>query len=152
MPHPFRSPRHLGDWAELLFLVKAVALGLDVSIPFGVKRYDVLVHTQRRTLRVQVKCVGTRSSRGSAYHVPIAHRRPYTADDIDLLAAYLYPHATWYLFPVARLPAGSSLAVRPDDPHDVWARYREAWHLLRRPAATSALDLDACAASPQSWR
>jgi hypothetical protein len=45
-----------GEWAELCFMARAAGMGMSVSKPHGdSRRYDVLVETGRRIVRVQVK-------------------------------------------------------------------------------------------------
>src|SRR5580698_6308341 len=67
---------------------------------------------------------------------------PYTADEIDFIAAYVVAHDAWYIIPVAEIgnlahirlyPEG---AKRADGAH--FEKYREAWDLLRRGAARPA--------------
>jgi hypothetical protein len=45
-----------GEWAELQFMAKAAKFGLRISKPWGESaRYDMVIETGGRFLRVQIK-------------------------------------------------------------------------------------------------
>jgi PD-(D/E)XK endonuclease len=136
-----------GVIAELIFVVKAASMGFAVSKPYGDSEpYDVIIEANGRLLRIQVKSVFTTSRWG--YSIAVTRKRqqkpglPYSALEIDFIAAYVVAHDAWYIIPVAEIvnltnirlyPAG---AKRQDGAH--FEKYREAWDLLRRGAARPA--------------
>jgi hypothetical protein len=136
-PVPKNAKR--GDLGEVAFLHKATSLGLDVSLPYGhIHRYDFLVDNGTNIWRVQVK-TGSLMVDG-LYRVAVRHGtnhglQAYTASEIDFVAAYILPEDTWYILPVREVVERKLLMFRPKGypRRDIWAHYREAWHLLRQP-------------------
>jgi hypothetical protein len=128
-----------GDLGEAAFLLKATSLGLTVAKPWGNKCfYDFMVDGGGRLLRVQVK--STAYMTGGMYHVGMYHRpyrkvRPYAESEIDFAAVYIVPEETWYLLPVEEVAERTNMLFRPKGwtRRDPYAKYREAWHLLREP-------------------
>ena len=119
-----------GEWTELLFMTRATELGLRVIKPWGdSSRYDFVVETGGRFLRVQVKSTSHR--RGNNYICSIDGRgkNPYTAADIDFFAIYVIPIDSWYIIPIAE--SASAISLSPHNSLSRHAVYREAWHLLR---------------------
>jgi hypothetical protein len=119
-----------GEWTELLFMTRATEHGLRVIKPWGdSSRYDFVVETGGRFLRVQVKSTSHR--RGKQYICSIDGRgkNPYTADDIDFFAIYVVPLDIWYIIPVEK--SGLAINLSPHNSLSKNAAYREAWHLLR---------------------
>ena len=118
-----------GEWTELLFMTSATDHGLRVIKPWGdSSRYDFVVETGGRFLRVQVKSTSCR--RGNIYVCTVDPRgqKPYTAADIDFFAIYVIPVDSWYIIPIEQ-----SRAVINLTPHNSLSKnacYREAWHLL----------------------
>lgn len=127
-----------GEEVEVRFLLKALTLGLAVSKPYGDNiPYDFLVDNGRCIFRVQVKSV-TRFDLGS-YRLSTARggrlKSPYSAHEIDFLAAYIIPEDAWYLLPVRAFTPRKSLRLcarngRPGSRPRRLERYREAWRLL----------------------
>lgn len=132
-----------GEQGELAFLSKASSLGFALSIPYGhMQRYDFVVDNGRKLWRVQVKT--TQHLLNGLYLVGVRHRanrcaHAYTASETDFVAVYILPEETWYILPVRVVSKHRSLLFRPRGYHrrDPYARYREAWHLLRRSARSS---------------
>jgi PD-(D/E)XK endonuclease len=119
-----------GEWTELLFMTRATEQGLRVIKPWGdSSRYDFVVETGGRFLRVQVKSTSHR--RGNNYICSIDGRgnNPYTAADIDFFAIYVIPIDSWYIIPIAE--SASAISLSPHNSLSRHAVYREAWHLLR---------------------
>jgi hypothetical protein len=122
--------------AEIEFLRRAVRLGFRVSKPYGDSdRYDFVVDTGTRLVRVQVKS-SSKLSQGAYF---IASQRcsngvaiPYRVDEIDFLAAYVFPEDAWFIIPVQAFVPRTSLHLFPRERGEVgmFARYREAWILL----------------------
>jgi hypothetical protein len=130
--------KHTGEVAELAFMLKAASLGFAVAKPYGDnQRYDFVVDVGGKLVRVQVKS-STHPDRFGAYF--IASQRcsngwaiPYTAGEIDFLAAYVFPEDAWFIIPVEAFVPKTSLrllAKERGEAGQFWM-YREAWHLLR---------------------
>lgn len=145
---PFRVPgdssrprpntKRTGEYSEAAFLLKATDEGFGVTKPWGdSERYDFIVDAGRRLWRVQLKCTATLRARGydvqSIYAVYGQGKVCYTAEDIDVLVAYIIPKKTWYVLPVEVFVPSRSLRFYPDIEckRAKWEGYREAWDLLR---------------------
>jgi PD-(D/E)XK endonuclease len=128
-----------GELGEAAFVYKAVSLGFVVAKPHGdMHRYDFIVESGNGLWRVQVKACAT--LKNGLYQANTCLKRagvliPYTASEIDFVAAYIIPEQTWYVVPVREVVGRTSLSFRPKGfPRlDIYAHYREAWHLLREP-------------------
>ena len=122
-----------GEWVEMQFMARAAAHGLTVSKPWGDSaRYDFAVEYNGRFYRVQVKSTSYKSGR---FYVcgwcPPGGQRPYTAQDIDLLAAYIIPEDIWYILPVSVVASHKrGIALAPDRPDNRHFPFMEAWHLF----------------------
>jgi hypothetical protein len=142
-----RQPKARGEWAELRFMTRAAELGLRVSKPWGENApYDFAVDHRGRFLRVQVKC--TCKKRSNSYVCSVtSNRGPYSAAEIDFIAALIIPADTWYILPIAALiiPADTwyilpiaalrrsfDVWLAPHRPHSRYAKFQEAWYLLKR--------------------
>lgn len=131
---PFRDLKKQGEWAELVFMARAAALGLNVAKPWGdSNRYDIAVEHRGALWRVQVKCTGYCGE--YAYRVLHRNRRkfkPYTAREIELMAVYVIPLDTWYLIPVGAIGRRRSIRLYPHrrGSSGRYEKYREAWSLL----------------------
>ena len=118
---------------------KAASLGFALTLPYGhLRRYDFIVDSGRNLWRVQVKT--TTSMRDGLYKVSVSRTdnrvsRPYTESEIDFVVAYVVPEKTWYVLPVREVVGHKDIGFRPKGFRrlDIWAHYREAWHLLRQP-------------------
>jgi hypothetical protein len=133
-----------GMMAELIFVVKAASMGFAVSKPYGDSEpYDLIVEQNGRVFRIQVKSVFTTSRWG--YSVSVARNRahkpivPYSAQEIDFLAAYVVAHDAWYIIPVAEIATLSHIRLYPEGAKRqdgaLFEKYRDAWDLLRLGAA-----------------
>jgi len=127
-----RHPKARGEWAELRFMLRATELGLRVTKPWGDNSpYDLVIETNGRFLRVQVKC--TRFRRGRSYKCHLdSNGHPYTPDQIDFIAAYIIPTDTWYILPIRATNAQPDILLTPHNPRSKYEKYKEAWHLLQR--------------------
>jgi hypothetical protein len=137
--------RNRGYLAEMAFMRKASAMGFGVSKPWAdCECYDFVLRAGSAFWRVQVKSVRAKSVRRPHYRVTTVGRlqRPYTADQIDFLAAYIFPEDTWYIFPVSVVENRAALYLRPKSKRSHFEQYREEWKLMERavtePAAVSA--------------
>ncbi len=128
-----RSRKWMGEVAESAFLHKAMDLGLAVAKPWGdSSRYDFVVDSGERLLRVQVK--STRCLCEERYAVAAHGGDPtagYTAEEIDFLVAWVVPEDAWYVIPVEAFTPHKHLWLYPRGEHaGQYERYREAWELL----------------------
>lgn len=133
--------KELGDLGELAFVLAASSKGLAVSKPFGdCRRYDLIVDSGRRLLRIQVKSLYTRPRQGPYRINSSRHRRAgtlaYATDEIDFLAAYIATRDIWYIVPVAAILSIRTISMFPDgftQNRQGCAKfeiYKEAWHQL----------------------
>jgi hypothetical protein len=87
-----------------------------------------------RFRRVQVK--STDVARGDGGYICYLKRtgiRYYRIEDVDFFAIYVLAKKTWFILParvVLRLK--SNIRVAPGMKKQKYARYEEAWHLLRK--------------------
>jgi hypothetical protein len=127
-----RQPKARGEWAELRFMARAAELGLRVSKPWGENApYDFAVDHCGRFFRVQVKC--TCKKRSNSYVCSItSNRGPYSPAEIDFIAALIIPADTWYILPISALRRSFDVWLAPHRPHSRYAKFQEAWHLLKR--------------------
>ena len=129
------SGKKRGELAELAFLYKAVRLGFAVSETYGDSdRYDFIVRSGEHFWKVQVKS-SSRLVRGS---YPVDARRrtkkhrsiPYTADEIDFVAAYVAPEDAWFVIPIQSLQPHFQLYPRGSEKRGPFDQFREAWYLM----------------------
>ena len=100
--HPDYKKR--GELIELAFIFKAASLGFSVARPYGdSNRYDLIVDSGKRLLRIQVKSTIRVYRGGYSVHATGSPKREfpaYTAEEIDFLVAYIIPLDIWYIVPV----------------------------------------------------
>ena len=91
-----------------------------------------MLEKQGHVCRVQVRSVN--SERHGVYAVRTIRSgpRPFTADDIDFLAAYVIPQEAWYVIPVGQISRLDTIYLRPHRQSRAqhFEKYREAWNLL----------------------
>jgi PD-(D/E)XK endonuclease len=127
--------KQLGEMAEAAFLAKVAGMGFVVACPWGdSERYDFILDVRGKMWRVQVKS-SHRMGKDGMYSIR-AHghsAEAYTADEIDMLAAYVVPENVWYVFPVRALGGMRSLKLYPSSrrQRSRFEKYREAWGILR---------------------
>lgn len=131
-----RDAKRQGERAELVFAERAMRQGWTVSKPYGESAaYDFIVDAGGVLRRVQVRSVGV--ERAGTYRVSGGKggsgKTGYTAEDIDVLAAYVAPCNTWYLIPVEAFAPAKSIHLCPQRrstrKHE---KYREAWEVIGR--------------------
>ncbi len=142
----FRNRKAQGEWAEIVFLAKAIALGFTVSKPYGDNlAFDFVVRAAGRTSYVQVKSGWARTH--GAYQIRTSHlvrqsrkggrriNRAYRKTEVDFIVAFIVPENAWYVIPVAAVQHTPGIAVFPhvDCSRGKYERFREAWHLLAAP-------------------
>ncbi len=131
-----RNTKRTGELAEAAFLLKAESLGLRVAKPWGdSERYDFVLDCGGHLWRVQVKCTETVNAGG--YQVQSTYcdktkKGKYTAQDVDVLVAYVVPLNLWYVVPVEAFPASASLRfyLKGGCRRPRFEQYREAWHVF----------------------
>ena len=52
--------------------------------------------------------------------------------DIAFIAAYVIPTDTWYILPIRATNGQPDILLTPNNPQSKYAKYQEAWHLLKR--------------------
>lgn len=132
-----RDPKQRGELAEMCFMTRAAEHGLCVAKPYGDSaHYDFAIEHEGRFLRVQVK--STSYKRDRCYRCNVrCNRKPYKTNQIDFLAAYVIPLDLWYLIPANSMQGRTAVSLSPHRKNLKYARYREAWHLLRAKPSKS---------------
>ena len=140
-----------GEWAELQFMTKALALGLRVAKVYGDSaRYDFFVDAGGTLSRVQIKSAWHLSNctyRLAAQRGAPLGKVPYRPQELDFVIGYVVPEDAWYIVPAAALARRRSFWVFPHRLHSRgrFEQYRDAWHLLGPIPAEKRFDLHACA-------
>ena len=127
-----------GELAELAFLHQASKLGFKVSKPYGDSdRYDFIVDTGQRLIKIQVKSTGHEVSPGS-YSVNAGRHLcggvvPYLRSQVDFMVVYIVPEEMWYILPIRVVGWRVSLRLtgRMNTRPGAYGKYREAWELLK---------------------
>lgn len=135
-----QNEKSKGELAEMAFHIKAKALGLSVSKPYGDNEaFDFTVYRlETGSLRVQVRSAW--SLVGIAYNVRIDRSGRAEGNDrgFDYLAVYIVPHDAWYIVPADEVPRNRKMAYF--FPHVLRSRgkyegFKNAWHFLTGRAA-----------------
>jgi hypothetical protein len=132
-------------------MLRAIERGLIVSRPLSQSPYDFITdfgdlpealqgrspECRRSISRVQVKSVSVPDRHQAGYRISAgfggSSRRPYSAREIDFLAALVIPEDAWYIIPVYAFAPSKTVRLNPRHPiRDRFARYREAWDLLTK--------------------
>jgi PD-(D/E)XK endonuclease len=127
-----RHAKARGECTELRFMTRASELGFRLTKPWGDNSsYDLALDYQGRFRRIQVK--STQQKRWNSYRCCIsANGVPYTPHQIDFIAAYVIPTDTWYIIPIEDIPNQPEILLSPHRKNSKHAKYKEAWHLLKR--------------------
>jgi hypothetical protein len=131
----FATYKRRGEWVELIFMMRGAELGFNVSKPWGDSaRYDVSVEDDGRFRRVQIK--STDVPRGDGGYICYLKRtgiQYYRVKDVDFFAIYVLEKKAWFILPSrVVLSLKSNIRVAPGVKEQKYARYEEAWHLLRK--------------------
>jgi hypothetical protein len=159
-----KNSKSRGEWAELQFMAKAAKFGLRVSKPWGeLARYDVVIETGGRFVRVQVK--STMHLRSKGCYVcgvrPCKTSNPYRRGEFDFVASLRYSRrrlvhhsgescGSWEKDRDSSVPVQPNREVRSLQGglgSVALSLYKEAWDLLRstgRAATHSARDSSLC--------
>lgn len=126
--------------AELTFMRKAISLGFGVAKPWGDSdHYDFILNSGNLLWRVQVKSVWSKKS-GYKIRVSGHSTRPYTAEQIDFLVAYIHPVERWYVLPVRILRNRLNIDFPVRGGKSQFDQYLDAWDLFReKPPPLPAL-------------
>jgi hypothetical protein len=139
----FLNTASKGRWAELMLVVRLLAMGLRASLPAADDSpYDVVVENPAtgKLQRVQVRATASQDKWGYYYvsciRSTFGRRRKkigYTPRDIELFAFYVIPEDAWYIVPVRAVAGVNMVQVRPQRPtrRQRWEKYRERWELMR---------------------
>ena len=133
----FPNFKRRGEWAELVFMARAAALGCTVLKPYGdSSRYDVVVDHRGRLVRVQVKSVTHRHDGRYITTLEHAKKTRYKAGEVDYLAVYVLPADTWYIIPIRAAAGLSYVSLHPNEVTNSkrLEKYRENWHRLLKPS------------------
>jgi hypothetical protein len=137
-----------GEWAEMVFMTRAIELGLPISKPWGeMQSYDFVVGRTRHFVSVQVKSTICEFGTGYVCAVKGAHK-PYPPGSFDFLAAYVVDENAWYIVPEKEVWGKGCLTFYPKSPKAKYEKYREAWHLLGAdagPVPGHVDDIQGCA-------
>jgi hypothetical protein len=119
-----------GEWAELVFAMRAIERGLHLARPWGESSgYDFVVDQGRRGVRVQVK--STIFPEGEGYSCSLKDSKGgYKKNSWDFLAAYVIPVDIWYIIPGKKVRGMWSVGLHPELEKSKYGEYEEAWHLL----------------------
>jgi hypothetical protein len=126
-----------GEWAEVCFAAEILRRGWRIARPYGDSApYDCIVDCAGRISRVQVKSVHWRDEgRRYPYRVKMwrgkRNQLGYSSRDIDVLAVFVAPRATWYIVPMSAIEDRVVLGFGPSRrSHGALEEYREAWESL----------------------
>jgi hypothetical protein len=137
-----------GELAEMGFMLKAAGLGFGVAKPCGdSESYDFILDSGERLWRVQVK--STYVARSQSYSVSAkgcldGKSMAYTAEQIDIMVAYIVAEDVWYVVPVAAFAPRTRLTLFPSGckrkDGGRFEKYREAWDLMKAGRGNRDLD------------
>ena len=138
-----------GQIAELRFWTEAVRRGVIVSKPHEGSRHDFIVDCGTRLWRVQVKSTNQPWRRGYQVSTKGSSGGPYSAREMDFLAAYVTPLKHWYIIPHRAIKGALTICLGPNSR---FARYRDAWHLLLNKRRGARIELQASSGQASAQR
>jgi hypothetical protein len=135
-----------GEWAELVFAMRAIERGLQLARPWGESSgYDFMVDQGARIVRVQVKSTIFKEG-AEGYSCTLKDSKgPYKKNSFDFVAAYVIPEDVWYILPEKRVRGMWSVGLYPKLESSKYREYQEAWHLLRGETPGYVARIEACA-------
>jgi len=115
---------------EVIFMVKAQALGLSISKPYGDNQaFDFHVYGPAGTFRVQVKS-GWRPQ-GPRYTTQAFKKSAGRLKGVDFLVVYIAPQDFWYVIPASKVVTRAvRLYPHVHRSRGRYEKYRNAWRLL----------------------
>ena len=103
-----------GELAEMRFMLKAAGLGFGVAKPWGEsERYDFVLDSGKRFLRIQVKSTYVARTQSYAVNAKGSQNKAYTTEQIDFLVAYIVVEDAWYVIPIAAFAPRKVLKLYP---------------------------------------
>src|SRR5712671_1571269 len=131
-----------GEWAEMIFMVRATEYGLAVNKPWGESRsYDFVVGSPGHFVAVQVKSTIFELEQGWVCKVRSGNK-PYPRGSFDFLAAYVVFEDAWYIIPEAEVQGMENISLHTGTNRGNYETYREAWYLLRPDAESGGKRID----------
>ncbi len=112
------STNQKGAIAEGAIACAAMRLGVGVFRAVADERYDLILDTGQRLIRVQcktaalkgdvvlIRCYSCRRTAGGQ------HKRSYTSEEVDMIAAYCDELGRGFLIPIARVDGRSDIQLR----------------------------------------
>ena len=130
-PKIIRDNKKRGEWAESVFVARAVESGLEISKPFGESgRFDCVDGGPGKFVAVQVKCTIAKQPFAKGYICNLkSNNKKYRPGSFDFVAAYAVLEDTWYIVPEKAIRGMGAITLCSTMPK--YEQYREAWHLLR---------------------
>jgi len=135
-----------GELAEMGLMFKAAGLGFGVAKPCGgSERYDFILDSGSRLWRVQVKSTYVAPAHSYAINAiggSSLNKKSYTAEQIDMLVAYIVAEDAWYVVPIGAFAPRVHLKFYPTGSHygGLYEKYREAWSLMKAEPENHAFD------------
>ena len=124
-----RTKKSKGEVAEIRFAAVAIAYGLALARPWGdSEKFDFITGRTRNLWRVQVKSTSAKGPSGGYAVNACTQGKSYTEDEVDFLAAYVFPANTWYIIPIRALRGAKMLLLHPESRRSSgkWEAFREA--------------------------
>ena len=114
-------------------MARAAEYGIRAIKPWGdCSRYDVIVESGGRFVRVQVKSTNFLRYNYYACTLSGSNHSAYTKEEVDLFAVLVIPDDVWYIIPIEGIGLRCrSISLAPKNSQSRYAKYQEAWHLLR---------------------
>src|SRR5205814_9493494 len=130
-PEIIRDNKKRGEWAESVFVARAVEHGLEISKPFGESgRFDCVVGGPGKFVAVQVKCTIAKQPNAKGYICNLkSNNKKYRPGSFDFVAAYAILEDTWYIVPEKTIRGIGAITLCSTMPK--YEQYRESWHLSR---------------------
>jgi hypothetical protein len=147
-PEIIRDNKKRGEWAESVFVARAVENGLEISKPFGESgRFDCVVGGPGKFVAVQVKCTIAKQHNAKGYICNLkSNNKKYVPGSFDFVAAYAILEDTWYIVPEKAIRGMSAICLCSTMPK--YEQYREAWNLLRTPLLAKAAEEEDTVSEP----
>jgi len=141
-----KNGKRRGEWAEMVFAVRAMKLRLCLARPWGESSgYDFLVDQGERIVRVQVKSTIFKEGE-EGYSCSLKDSKgPYKKGTFEFVAAYVIPEDVWFILPEKKIRGMWSVGLHPKLETAKYREYQEAWHLLSGAKPGYVDRIQACA-------